>query len=137
MNYRLLLLICFSLNGTSMLATKMVGEMGLAGLIPLVLLAMYGVAMAGSAVIIMAMRKPIERKSVGIGLMAAVGTSAGIGSNMAAAALLPAYTVFPIVQGGALLFVLIAGRMFFKEQIGIYGVMGVITGIAAIVMLSS
>ena len=135
MTYRRLMVISFFLNCFMATATKAISEFGMTRSIPMVLLVMYGLAtvLAFGAMT----KKRIEARSLWIGLMAGAGSALGMGANMTAASILPGYQVFPLVNGGTLLLVALAGRLIFRERIGPYGVAGIMAGIAAIVLLST
>lgn len=135
MTYRRLILISFILNCFLATATKAISEFGMTRSIPMVLLVMYGL---GTLLAFGAMtKKRIEAKSLWIGLMGGFGTAVGMGSNMTAASILPGYQVFPLVNGGTLLLVALAGRLVFRERIGPHGLAGIMAGIAAIILLST
>ena len=135
MTYRRLMVISFFLNAFLALATKAISEFGMTRSIPLVLLIVY--ALATLMALWTIREKRIEAKSVWIGLMGGFGTAVGMGANMTAASILPGYKVFPLVNGGTLLLVALAGRLIFRERIGPYGIAGIVAGIAAIVLLST
>lgn len=48
----------------------------------------------------------------------------------------PGYVVFPMTTGGNLFLVAAAGVLLFREKIGPYGIAGILTGIASLVLLS-
>src|SRR5215475_6932756 len=48
----------------------------------------------------------------------------------------PGYVVFPMTTGGNLFLVAAAGVLLFREKIGPYGIAGIVTGIASLVLLS-
>jgi multidrug transporter EmrE-like cation transporter len=48
----------------------------------------------------------------------------------------PGYVVFPMTTGGNLFLVAAAGVLLFREKIGPYGMAGILTGIASLVLLS-
>ena len=135
MTYRRLMAISFVLNCFLATATKAISEFGMTRSIPMVLLVMYGLAtvLAFGAMT----KKRIEARSLWIGLLGGFGTAVGMGANMTAASILPGYQVFPLVNGGTLLLVALAGRLIFRERIGPYGVAGIMAGIAAIILLSA
>jgi drug/metabolite transporter (DMT)-like permease len=49
---------------------------------------------------------------------------------------IPGYIAFSVTTGGSLFLVAVAGRVFFREKIGIYGLAGVLVGVLALVALS-
>ena len=71
--------------------------------------------------------------SVGI----AVGSFGGqLFSLLALERNIPGYIVFPMTTGGNLVVVAAAGVLLFREKIGPYGIAGILTGIASLVLLS-
>jgi multidrug transporter EmrE-like cation transporter len=71
----------------------------------------------------------------------ALGTGAGsfggqLFSVLALEQKVPGYTVFPITTGGNLFLVAAGGVFLFRERIGVYGIAGIVTGIASLVLLS-
>jgi drug/metabolite transporter (DMT)-like permease len=48
----------------------------------------------------------------------------------------PGFVVFPMTTGGNLFLVAAAGILLFREKIGPYGIAGILTGIASLVLLS-
>lgn len=137
MTYRRLMIVSFLLNCFLATATKAISEFGMTPSIPIVLLMMYGLAASLALIAVLMGKKRVEAKSLWIGLMGGFGTAVGMGANMTAASILPGYQVFPLVNGGTLLLVALAGRLIFREKIGSYGVAGIVSGIAAIILLST
>lgn len=137
MTYRQLIAIAFVMNGLTMLGMQAVGRIGSPGAIPVILLAMYGTGAVITLVQATMRRRPIEMKNVLIGIMGGLGTSIGVGLNVRAVQLLPGYIVFPLINGGIILIVVLLGRFVFKEKIGGFGIAGILAGIAAIILLSS
>ena len=137
MTYRQLIALAFLLNSILAIGTKAVSEFGMAESIPMVLLIMYGTGAIMSLAYTISGRKRIEGKAVSIALLGGLGTAVGMSSNMTAAAILPGYVVFPLVNGGTLVLVAVIGRLVFKERIGAFGVAGILAGIASIILLST
>ena len=137
MTYRQLIALAFLLNSILAIGTKAVSEFGMAESIPMVLLIMYGTGAIMSLAYTISGRKRIEGKAVSIALLGGIGTAVGMSSNMTAAAILPGYVVFPLVNGGTLVLVAVIGRLVFKERIGAFGVAGILAGIASIILLST
>ena len=72
---------------------------------------------------------------VGIGL----ASSAVLGQLGMALSLdhgIPGFVVFQVAPGGGLFFVVLAGVLFFKERVSIYGVAGIVIGMAALGILT-
>lgn len=47
----------------------------------------------------------------------------------------PGHVVFPVAIGGSLFFVALAGVLFFKERVSLYGIAGILFGVEGIVIL--
>lgn len=137
MTYRYLIAVSFVLNGLSMVCTQIVGKIGLAAHIAVVLFFMYVVAGSMAFIHVLRVGKPIETRSISVGLVAGMGTAVGLSANMAAASVLPGYVVFPIINGGTLLIVAVVGTIVFRERIGPYGIAGIVAGVCAIGLLSA
>lgn len=137
MTYRHLIALAFLLNSILVIGTKAVSEFGMTESIPMVLLIMYGTGAIMSLAYTISGRKRIEGKAVSIALLGGLGTAVGMSSNMTAAAILPGYVVFPLVNGGTLVLVAVIGRLVFKERIGAFGEAGILAGIASIILLST
>ncbi len=46
------------------------------------------------------------------------------------------FVVFPVATGGGMLLVAAIGRLVYREQVGSYGIAGIVVGIWALVLLS-
>ena len=136
MTYRQMLLIAFLLNGLLMVGMKAVDGFKLGQYIPLVLFAQYAVGGLLCIPAVVAARKPLHRTSLWVGVAAGITSAIGMSCAITVTGMIPGYMVFPIIQGGTLLTVVIIGRVFFKEKIGPYGVAGIALGTAAIILLS-
>lgn len=137
MTYRRLIILSFFLNGMTMVCTKAVGELNLSKFIPVVLFFAYTLsALVGIGQLTKSGRH-IEGKSLLIGVLGGFGTAVGLGTHMVAAGLLPAYIVFPVINGTTLMLVTLIGRIVFKEHIGPYGFAGIAAGAVAIGLLSA
>lgn len=137
MTYRRLMTAAFVLNGSLMVITGAVGKLNLAEHIPVVLFCVYGVGCLIGAVHVRRAGKALQLWSVAIGAIGGVGTAVGLSTQMAAAALLPGYIVFPVTSGGTLIIVALIGRFVLKEHIGPYGIAGIAVGAMAIALLSA
>ena len=72
-----------------------------------------------------------------IALVMALGSVLGqLFTSLALERGVPGHVVFPVTTGGNLFLVSAAGMLLFKERIGPYGVVGILTGIASLVLLS-
>ncbi len=137
MTYRRLTVLSFVLNGTTMICTKAVGEYDLEAFIPVVLFFAYALCGVMGVGQMQRAGKAIEGKSVLVGVVGGFGTAVGLGANMVASGMLPAYIVFPVVNGTTLLLVTLVGQVVFKERIGGYGYAGIVSGAVAIALLSA
>lgn len=137
MTYRRLMTAAFLLNGSLMVFTGAVGKLNLAAYIPVVLFGVYVVGCVIGAVFMRRAGKALQPWSVAIGALGGVGTAVGLSTQMAAAAMLPGYIVFPVTSGGTLIIVALIGRFVLKEHIGPYGIAGIVVGAMAIGLLSA
>jgi len=136
MSYRKLLALSFLLNGLLLVGMKAVSEFSLAAFIPSVLLVQYALAAIMTSPEALRSKVPIRRASIRIGILAGLSSAVGMAASIAVADMLPGYIVFPVIQGGTLLLVVLIGLIVFRERIGGYGIAGIIAGIGAIVLLS-
>ena len=136
MSYRKLLALSFLLNGLLMVGMKAVGEFSLTAFIPAVLLFQYGLAALLTSPEVLRSKVPIRAASIWVGILAGLSSAVGMAASIVVADMLPGYIVFPVIQGGTLLFVVLIGLIVFRERIGGYGTAGIIAGIGAIVLLS-
>lgn len=136
MSYRKLLALSFLLNGLLMVGMKAVGEFSLTAFIPAVLLFQYGLAVLLTSPEVLKSKVPIRGASIWVGILAGLSSAIGMAASIAVADMLPGYIVFPVIQGGTLLLVVLIGLIVFRERIGGYGIAGIIAGIGAIVLLS-
>lgn len=136
MTYRRLLALSFVLNGLLLVGMKAVGELRLIAFIPIVLLFQYALATVLTSKGMLRPRQPITRAAVWVGALAGISSAIGMAASIAVAGMLPGYIVFPVIQGGTLLIVVLVGTAVFRERIGAYGIAGIIAGAAAMVLLS-
>jgi len=136
LRYRELIGISFLLNGLLMIGNKSVGELGLTRHLPVVILTLYCVALALALIHWLMGREPLRRSCIWTGVMAGAGSMIGMSSAITAMASIPGYIVFPLIGGGTIVLVTLAGRLAFGERLGPYGIAGTALGICAIVLLS-
>ncbi len=136
MSYRRLLLLAFLFNGLLMIGMKAVEELGLSRHIALVLVVQYGVSAILCIPGIVGSRKPATRTDAWVGVVAGLSSAAGMTATLTASTMIPGYMLFPIIQGGTMLAVVIVGRVVFKERVGAYGIAGLCAGVASIILLS-
>lgn len=137
MTYRQFLLLAFVANGLSGIGAKAVGQFGLTSHIPLVLASMYVVGALLCLAMLCIRQTPLQPRSAVVGLLGAAGSVAGSGCLILSASLIPGYVAFPISSGGTLILVALIGRLAFREKIGVYGILGIVSGAAGIALLSS
>lgn len=136
MTYRRLLGLCFLLNGICLLGSKGITEFGFGRSSMYVLFWIYVTGALVNLIHVCTAWKPVSRQNILIGVMGGLGSVIGMGCAVTALNMIPGYVVFPLSQGGTLLLVALIGCVFFKEKIGPYGIAGIVSGIAAIVLLS-
>lgn len=136
MSYRELLALSFLLNGLLLVGMKSVSEFSLTAFIPGVLLVQYTLAGLVTSPEALTSKVPIRRASIWIGILAGLSSAVGMSASIAVAGMLPGYVVFPVIQGGTILLVVLIGLMVFRERIGGYGIAGIIAGVVAIALLS-
>jgi drug/metabolite transporter (DMT)-like permease len=71
--------------------------------------------------------------STGMGLCSVLGQ---LGMVMALSSKIPGYLVFPVAIGGNLFIVVAGGLILFKERLRSYGIVGLVAGVAALVILA-
>ncbi|MCX6377681.1 MAG: hypothetical protein NTU88_16900, partial [Armatimonadetes bacterium] len=101
------------------------------------LLFQYGLAALLTSPEVLRSKVPIRGASIWVGVLAGLSSAIGMAASIAVADMLPGYIVFPVIQGGTLLLVVLIGLIVFRERIGGYGIAGIIAGIGAIVLLST
>ena len=137
MTYAQLLSVCFVLNGFAMVVAQVVSKTGVDRATPVFLASMFGTAMVLTLLHPTGERTPVKRKSLGVGLMAGLGSVAGQALTIRAATMAPGYVVFPVVSGGLIVLVALVSWLVFKEKIGVFGVLGIAVGVVAIALLSA
>ena len=124
------------LNGLGMVAIKLVSQLGLSESTPLLMTLVYGTAALLSLVHLMVRRPSVHLPSLAVGMVTGVSSIIGLFASIKAAAMLPAYIVFPVSSCGTIFLVAAAGRFVFREKIGPCGMAGIALGIAAIAFLA-
>lgn len=80
--------------------------------------------------------RPTAREAlIGSG-MAICSLCGQIGMALSLSGGVPGFIVFPLATGGGLLLVVAAGRLIYRESIGLFGKLGVLTGVIALVVLA-
>ncbi len=131
------MMIAFVANGLGPFGLKILSERGLAGYQSQYLMYWYlgGVIFALLAFSRALGRLPVREVLIG----AAMGVSSLSGQSFTGLALardVPGHIVFPITTGGSLFLVAAAGILVFGERVGVYGLAGILLGIASLVLLS-
>jgi drug/metabolite transporter (DMT)-like permease len=133
-----LMLLSFFANGLGPFGLKVLAEKGLAEKFHFQYLVWWyagGLAFGFAALLISRSRIRLRDAVMAFGI--GVGSFGGqLFSAMALEQKVPGYIVFPITTGGNLFLVAAAGVILFREKIGVYGIMGILTGIASLVLLS-
>lgn len=133
-----LMLIAFVANGLGPFGLKIIAERGLAEKFHYQYLVWWyaGGLVFGVAAFFLS-RSRFQLKDVGMAFAIGVGSFGGqLFSVLALQQKVPGYIVFPITTGGNLFLVAAAGVLLFRERIGWYGIAGIATGIASLILLS-
>ena len=128
--------LSFITNGLCLLAGEILTESGLGNFILLYLFIFYTIGFLWSFSLCLKKRIVPTKKGVLIG--AGAGISSFFGSLFLLLALkkVPGSVVFPIAIGGNLVTVSLLAALFFKERLGAKGILGIISGIVGLVLLS-
>jgi multidrug transporter EmrE-like cation transporter len=134
----LLMLIILLTNGMSAFGLKVIAGWGLPETAKYpYLTAWYAAGFACIAVPMLMKRSRAGWKEVGWGAALAL---LSIGGQLAMATALdlrvPGNVVFPVTIGGAILVVVVAGRLFFGERMNRLTTVGIALGLVAVILLS-
>lgn len=80
--------------------------------------------------------RPNTREAVVGSGMALCSLGGQVGMALSLSGGIPGFIVFPIATGGGLLLVVAAGRLLYQESIGLYGKLGIATGVIALIILA-
>jgi hypothetical protein len=80
--------------------------------------------------------RPTRREAVIGSAMAVCSLCGQIGMALSLSGGVPGFIVFPVATGGGLFLVVAAGHLIYHESIGMYGKLGVLTGVIALVILA-
>lgn len=133
-----LMLLSFVANGLGPFGLKILTEKGLAAQFHFQYLVWWyagGLAFGVSALLISRSRVQFRDLIMAFGIGAA-SFGGQLFSAMALEQQVPGYIVFPVTTGGNLILVAAGGVFLFRERIGIYGILGIVTGIASLLLLS-
>jgi len=132
--------IAFLTNGLGAFGVRVLKDMGLAATHSSLYLAFWYTA--GCLLAILAFttgthRKLLPREVLIGGLMGLCSSLGWIFLTFAIAHQVPGYLVFPVAIGGSLSIVAAAGVLGFKERVSAYGYLGILSGVAGIIVLSA
>jgi len=133
-----MMLICFLTNGLCAFGLRIMTGMGLIDVykLPYILL-WYAAGFVLAAAILLRGRNLADRKELGVGIglaLCSVGGQLGMANALEYG--IPGYVVYQVVPCGGLLFVVLAGVLFFKERVTVYGICGIGLGVLALALLS-
>lgn len=128
--------LSFFANGVCLLAGKMLAESGLGNFILLYLLIFYTIGFLWSFSLCLKNRIILVKKDVLIGAGAGISSFSGSLFLLLALKKIPGSIVFPIAIGGNLVTVSLLAAFIFKEKLGAKGILGIISGIAGLILLS-
>ena len=133
-----LMLVAFLANGIGPFGLKVLSEEGLAtGYQAQYLLYWYlGAFVFAIAALLRSRLRPYGREIWLGAMMGGCSLLGQVGTGLALSHGVPGHVAFPITTGGSLFLVATAGILWFREQVGAYGVAGLVLGIAALVALS-
>ena len=133
-----MMLICFVTNGLGAFGLRIMSGMGLSETFkfPYLMLWFWAGFILSAAIFFSKNRRFTKQEVlVGIGL----ASSAVLGQLGMALSLdhgIPGFVVFQVAPGGGLFFVVLVGILFFKERVSVYGVAGIVIGMAALGILT-
>jgi len=128
--------LSFIANGLCLLAGKILTESGLGNFILLYLLIFYAAGFFWSFSLCLKKRIVPAMKGVLIGAGAGISSFSGSLFLLLALKKMPGSIVFPIAIGGNLVTVSLLAAFFFKERLEVKGILGIISGIAGLILLS-
>ena len=133
-----LMLVAFTANGIGPFGLKVLSEEGFATRYQAQYLLYWYLGAFGFAIAALArsrLRPYLREISLGA-MMGGCSLLGQTGTGLALSHGVPGHVAFPITTGGSLFLVAAAGILWFKEEVGAYGVAGLVLGIAALVALS-
>jgi multidrug transporter EmrE-like cation transporter len=133
-----MMMICFLTNGLCAFGLRIMTGMGLIETykLPYILL-WYAAGLVLAAAILLRGRNLATRTELGVGIglaLCSVGGQLGMASALEYG--VPGYVVYQVAPCGGLLFVVLAGVLFFKERVTAYGICGIALGLVALALLS-
>jgi drug/metabolite transporter (DMT)-like permease len=132
------MLLAFIANGLGPFGLKIIAERGLAESYRFqYLIAWYGGGLSLMLVALLMAREAPGKWELLLGAMMGLGSFGGqLFSSLALQRSVPGYVVFPATTGGSLFVVPLIGVLLFREKISRYGIAGIVTGTAALLLLS-
>ncbi len=133
-----LMLIAFVANGLGPFGLKIMASRGLSETYHYqYLLWWYAGGLALGIAAFAATRSRFLAREIAFGFAVGIGSFGGqLFSSLALEEGVPGHIVFPATTGGNLFLVAAAGLLLFREKLGPYGIAGILTGIASLVLLS-
>ncbi len=128
--------LAFFANGFCLLVGKVLAESGLGNFILLYLLIFYSIGFLYSFLLCLKNRIIPIKKAVLVGAGAGISSFSGSLFLLLALKRIAGPIVFPIAIGGNLATVSLLATLIFKERLGTKGILGIISGIAGIILLS-
>jgi len=128
--------LSFFANGFCLLAGKMLTQSGLGNFILLYLLIFYSIGFLWSFSLCLKNRIIPVKKGILIGAGAGISSFCGSLFLLLALKKIPGSIVFPIAIGGNLVTVSLLAVFIFKERLRIKGILGIISGITGLILLS-
>ncbi len=132
--------IAFLSNGLGAFGVRVLQDMGLAETHSSLYLALWYTTgcLVAIAAFLMGSRRQLLAKEIVIGGLMGLCSSLGwIFLTFAIARGVPGYLVFPIAIGGSLSIVAVVGVLAFRERLSLYGYLGILSGVAGIIVLST
>jgi drug/metabolite transporter (DMT)-like permease len=133
-----LMLVAFVANGLGPFGLKMLVERSLAERFHYHYLAIWCAAgfLLALAAFLRLRKRPSPKECGFAALMGLASFGGQLCTSLSLEHGVPGHIAFPITTGGSLFVVAAGGRVLFHERIGAYGIAGIISGIAALVLLS-
>jgi len=131
--------LAFLTNGLSQFGVRVMGDMGLAKSHGHLYLGFwYLTGLIAAAIVFVINRKRLLRREIILGsLMGLFSAGCWFMLTGAVGQDIPGYLAYPVAIGGSLSVVALVGVVVLKERLSMYGCLGVISGIAALVVLST
>ena len=133
-----LMLVAFAANGLGPFGLKILAERLLPERLHYHYLTVwYAAEFVLAVAVFLRLRKRPSPGECGFAAVMGLASFGGqLGTSLALEHEVPGHIAFPITTGGSLFVVAAGGRVLFHEHIGAYGIAGIISGIAALVLLS-